>query len=113
MKTQMTFFFTLALLALLARAETSYDDFILNLKFPLQNYRLLHNDVQIETVSMSEDLQCCIIAQTVVKTTYWKRKVKYNMFAFGYFMIYLILSNITLSSCSPRMPTYLQYLSES
>jgi len=50
MKTQMTLFFTLALLALLARAEPNYEDFILNLKFPLQNYRILPNDLQIETL---------------------------------------------------------------
>uniref|UniRef100_A0A668A7H8 Uncharacterized protein n=1 Tax=Myripristis murdjan TaxID=586833 RepID=A0A668A7H8_9TELE len=58
MKNQMRPFVLLALVALLVRAETpaepNYEDFLFNLKFPLDNYRPLLNQVQVETLPPEE-----------------------------------------------------------
>uniref|UniRef100_A0A667ZQG9 Uncharacterized protein n=1 Tax=Myripristis murdjan TaxID=586833 RepID=A0A667ZQG9_9TELE len=58
MKNQMRLFVLLALVALLVRAQTpaepNYEDFLFNLKFPLDNYRPLLNQVQVETLPSEE-----------------------------------------------------------
>ncbi|XP_029929615.1 uncharacterized protein LOC115374696 [Myripristis murdjan] len=58
MKNQMRLFVFLALVALLVRAQTpaepNYEDFFFNLKFPLDNYRPLLNQVQVETLPPEE-----------------------------------------------------------
>ncbi|XP_029929921.1 uncharacterized protein LOC115374909 [Myripristis murdjan] len=58
MKNQMRPFVLLALVALLVRAQTptepNYEDFLFNLKFPLDNYRPLLNQVQVETLPPEE-----------------------------------------------------------
>uniref|UniRef100_A0A667ZJR4 Cathelicidin 1 n=1 Tax=Myripristis murdjan TaxID=586833 RepID=A0A667ZJR4_9TELE len=58
MKNQMRLFVLLALVALLVRAQTpaepNYEDFLFNLKFPLDNYRPLLNQMQVETLPSKE-----------------------------------------------------------
>uniref|UniRef100_A0A668A7G7 Uncharacterized protein n=1 Tax=Myripristis murdjan TaxID=586833 RepID=A0A668A7G7_9TELE len=58
MKNQMRPFVLLALVALLVRAqrpaEPNYEDFLFNIKFPLDNYRPLLNQVQVETFPPEE-----------------------------------------------------------
>uniref|UniRef100_A0A667ZCR7 Uncharacterized protein n=1 Tax=Myripristis murdjan TaxID=586833 RepID=A0A667ZCR7_9TELE len=58
MKNQMRPFVLLSLVALLVRAQTptepNYEDFLFNLKFPLDNYRPLLNQVQVETLPPEE-----------------------------------------------------------
>ncbi|XP_071377552.1 uncharacterized protein [Centroberyx affinis] len=59
MKDQMRLFFLLAAVTLLVQAQTpaepNYEDFLLNLQLPLENFRPLLNQLQVETLQPTDE----------------------------------------------------------